>query len=58
MAEAGTSKAISAPTKSAGRETSPEARTDRKKKRKRARTEEQDEDRELIKSSMAGSERE
>ena len=57
MAEAGTSKAISAPTKSAGQETSPEARTNCKKKRKRARTEEQDEDRELLKSSMSGTER-
>ena len=56
MAEAGTSE-TSATTKSAGQETSPEARTDRKKKHKRARSEEQDEERELIKSPMAGMER-
>ena len=57
MAEAGTSKAISAPTKFVGQETSPEARTNCKKKHKRARTEEQDEDGELIESSMSGTER-
>ena len=51
VAEAGTSEG-SASKKSAGEETSPEARTDRKKKRKRARSEEKNEERELIKSQF------
>ena len=56
MTEAGTGEG-SAANESVGEETSPEARTGRKKKRKRARSKEKDEERELIKSSMAGMDR-
>jgi len=63
VAEAGSS-ARSSPSASetnvalAGQETSPQARTERKKKRERARVEEQDdEERELLRSSLSGLEK-
>lgn len=63
VAEAGSSAGSSPSAREtnvalAGQETSPQARTERKKKRKRARVEEQDdEERELLRSSLSGLEK-